>query len=172
MKKFRAIQNPKPTAIVVHCIDPRFPEAMEKFIEEDLHLNRYVDVVMKFAGGPTPLAYPTEMPSRCKWLRKHLEFNCAKFSSIESIIAIAHKNCAYYSTVPAIGMCGDDVEKRDLPLIGNFLQMTFPKKEIQLYHAKLVEKDSHVLFEKVELPPQKKEVTSFVSSPIPLVQVL
>ncbi len=148
--RYRAVQNPKPTAIIMHCIDPRFSEAFENFIEGELGLKRFRDIVKKIAGGPAPLAYPTEMPNRCKWLKKHLTFLCEKFDSIEKFVAIAHKNCAYYHTVPH-NCCDAEVEKRDLPLVGSFLEMTFPGKKIELYHAKLIEKDTHIIFEQVAL---------------------
>jgi hypothetical protein len=161
--QYDAIRNPKPKAIVIHCIDPRFPRAFEEFIERELGLDRYRDIVKKTEGGPTPLAYPTVMPSRCKGLRKKLEFSCDKFRSIERIIAIAHKNCAYYSTVPAciLDSCPhDEIERRDLPLIGEFLAMTFPHKKIELYHAKLVNSDHHVVFESVSFESKEPAISN------------
>ena len=126
---YGALQNPQPKAICIECIDLRFAQGFEHFREEMLEVNRHEDIVMRLAGSLTPLAYPNEMPSRCKYLKKQLVFKCKKFPSIERIIVIAHKNCAYYDTVPSVQnhRCNDEygIERGDLPLIGSFLEIVF-----------------------------------------------
>ena len=152
---YGALQNPQPKAICIECIDLRFAQGFEHFREEMLEVSRHEDIVMRLAGSLTPLAYPNEMPSRCKYLKKQLVFKCKKFPSIERIIVIAHKNCAYYDTVPSVQnhRCNDEygIERGDLPLIGSFLEIVFPGKSIELYHADLIDGGRLVAFNQVPL---------------------
>lgn len=150
-RKFPAQKDARPRAIVMHCIDPRFSLAFEQFIEQELGLNRHNDIVMKLAGGPAPLACPKRTPSRYKQLKKALQFKSSKFESIERVIAIAHSHCAYYSTIPfKFDEAFGELEKTDLAHAGAQLIGILPKKRIELYHAKLVDNDEQILFEKVK----------------------
>src|SRR3989338_4600582 len=145
---YPAVINPNPKAIIKYCIDPRFVIAFKGFIK-DLGFDDEVDIVKKFAGGPVALAHPKEMQSRSKWLRKQLEFDCDKFSSIETLIAIMHEDCAYYHTVP--NKCHRlGKERSDLPFIGSFLKHYFPSKEIRLYYARFTKNKTKITFEEVE----------------------
>ena len=152
--KYPACKNPKPRKILCGCIDPRFSEAFEDFGERELGVNRHEDIVMRVGGALTPLAYPNEMPDRCKYLKKQLQFKCRKFPSIEEFIVLSHEDCAYYGEVPEGVLnhyCDDTcgIERRDLPLIGSFLEIVFPQKRIRLYHASFVDNRRHIVFESV-----------------------
>jgi len=144
---YPAVVNPSPKAIILHCIDPRFVIAFKQFIEH-LDYNDERDIIKKFAGGPVALAHPNDMPSRFKWLRKQLEFDCEKFSSIETLVGIMHEDCAYYHTVPEkchrLGK-----ERSDLPFIGRFLKHHFPNKAIKLYYARFTNHKTEIIFDPV-----------------------
>lgn len=150
-RKFSASQNVNPSAIILCCIDPRFSQAFEEFTEQELGLHRHRDIFMKLAGGPAPLACSTRTPSRYKQIKNHLKFKCEKFPSIEKIIAISHKNCAYYATIPLSNdaMFGE-TEKADLAHAGGHIIEFLPKKKIELYHAALVDNGNHIIFERVK----------------------
>ena len=144
---YPAVENPDPKAIIKHCIDPRFAPAFKGFIR-DLGFDDERDIIKKFAGGPVALAHPNDMPSRAKWLRKQLEFDCSKFPSIETLVAIMHEDCAYYHTVPEkchrLGK-----ERSDLPFIGSFLRHCFPEKIIKLYYARFTNGKTKITFDEV-----------------------
>lgn len=168
---YRALEKPEPKTLLTECIDTRFARASRQFSENELYINRDEDIIMRIAGGLTPLAHPIEMPSRFKYLKKQISFKCEKFPSIERIVVIGHQDCAYYTQVPdSIGSCcyknGDkrrngDMALRDLPLIGSFLKVIFPQKDIELYYAKLVNNNRSIMYEPIPCGP-KEFATSII----------
>ena len=51
-KIYNAVQNPTPEAIVVYCGDPRFQEAFEGFIANELKLAKGQYIPMIVAAAP------------------------------------------------------------------------------------------------------------------------
>src|SRR5581483_8033611 len=132
MKTYPAVVNPKPTAIIIHCMDPRFATAISLFLEEN-DFNRQRDIIMSFPGGPVCLAHPRDTPSRSKWLIKKLRFNFKHFPTIETIAAVIHEDCRYSNAIPQDCRIPG---KEALPLIGGCLKHYFPEKKIVLPYAK------------------------------------
>lgn len=154
-KTFRAIRDPKPQAIFIACGDPRFQDAIDEFRRKVLDLPNGKFIPIRNGGGPTPLAYPTEMPSRCKGMTKQILFFCDKFPSINRIILIAHGDCAYYSTVPR--QChGHGQEKKGLPLAGSLVKTILPHQHIELYYAELINGRSEVHLEEVQVSREER----------------
>lgn len=153
---FEAIVDPAPEALFCFCGDPRFQLAVETFRIEELGLPLGKFFPIGNGGGPTPLAYPTEMPSRCKWIVKQILFACQKFTSIKRAVLIAHNHCAYYSTVPGHTHGYHGQEERDLPLAGGLVKMISPHLTVENYHARLIQGNNQVKFNEV---PISSEVT-------------
>src|SRR3989344_2885872 len=97
---FKAIANPQPRAIILSCIDLRFMEAFEG-LPKILGLEEGSFVSMRIGGGPTPLAYQENMPSRCKYLAKQLRFTCDSFP-IGEVHLVSHEDCKYYTQFPCL----------------------------------------------------------------------
>lgn len=110
---FPAVKNPKPCAVAIYCLDPRFSDAFDGFIKEGLDLQRWEVIPIIIAGGPAPLAHQKEMSTRARMLIRQLIFLFEHFPSIKRVIAIGHQDCGYYKVIPDKGNTVDR-EKDDL----------------------------------------------------------
>src|SRR3989344_2309149 len=121
-KTFPLIHNPRPRVLIIACFDPRFEEAIDAFPHEILRLQKGDFILTKPGGGPTPLAYPTETPSRCKALAKQIMFTCDRFPSIVEIFLLGHAGkCGYYDTIPHL-QYKEGMEEHDLALGGSLVR--------------------------------------------------
>ena len=147
-KRYRANFHLEPKFLVVHCVDVRFAEAIERFME-DLGVVRGRDIIKAFAGGPVPFAHPGEMKGRAKWLRKQVSFDFEKFETIETTVVIMHEDCQYYHTIPE--RCHrPGKERSDLVFIGKYLAHHFPDKRTLLYYARFTSNGTEIVFDHVE----------------------
>ena len=95
-KSYPAIAKPRPEALVIHCIDPRFAPAFREFIDGYLNLPPGASVVISIAGGPAVLAYGKRKPEDYLSFVKQLLFCFKHFKSLKRVIIIAHQDCGYY----------------------------------------------------------------------------
>lgn len=152
MRRFRAIQNPRPKAVIMTCVDLRFEEAFEG-LPGELGLAKGEFVHMQIAGGPAPLAYPLDMEDRFKYLAKQVKFKCRKFHVARAIF-VSHEDCAYYEECPEF-LQGPEKEKRDLAKVGGHMELWLPGYKVELYHAKLVNHGREIDFEEVPICSEK-----------------
>jgi hypothetical protein len=86
-----------PQAIVLCCSDPRFQTAFERFLREDLHLEKgqYIPIVV--GGGAGVLAHPERLPKEFKFVRERLvHYRLSVFPTARRLILINHQGCRYY----------------------------------------------------------------------------
>jgi hypothetical protein len=93
---YDAVVNPTPTAVVVHCGDPRFQAAFLRFIYMELGLRegQYIPLIVRGGGGA--FAHPERLPKDFSFLKQRLESHQERFPSIRRIILINHQDCGYY----------------------------------------------------------------------------
>lgn len=137
--------NAKPTAVVIHCSDPRFNYAFRVFIENTLGLPSGNYIPLVFGGGAGVLAHPFELPKEAKFVKDRLEYWKTRFPSVKRIILINHEDCKYYNQLkekltnlfPNNALM-DKVAKMDLLSVAKMLKaMSFlTGYSIEVYYAK------------------------------------
>ena len=138
---YPAVENPNAKAIVIYCIDLRYPIAFRLFVEKELGYKEGQVVHIEIAGGPAALAHPKDMKNRCRSMIRQILFSCEHFKSIERVILIGHQDCAYYSVVPRNGNGEKDREKKDLPIAVDLIGLIVPEKVVvQAYYAYFADK--------------------------------
>jgi hypothetical protein len=96
---YTVLKTAEPRAIVIHCSDPRFQDAFQKFIEGTLGLEKGKYIPFVVAGGAGALARPDSLPKEFKFMKERLELFREHFKSIDRIILINHEDCAYYKNL-------------------------------------------------------------------------
>jgi hypothetical protein len=94
-----AVVEARPTAVVVHCSDPRFQTAFAEFLRNELHLEpgRYIPLVI--SGGVGSLAEPLRLPKEFKFIKERIAMFVERFGSIERIVLINHEDCRHYESL-------------------------------------------------------------------------
>jgi hypothetical protein len=123
-KLYPAHGEAKPRAIVVSCIDPRFQEATDMFLEEELGLGHGTYVPFAVGGGVVGLANPFQRPKDAKFVRETIEFYVDHFSTIDRIILVNHEDCRKYAEV-----------SRVMPLIMRGVQNLMERQKIDLQNV-------------------------------------
>jgi hypothetical protein len=159
-RTYEVIQAPQPQAIVVHCSDPRFQQAFEQFIQNELGLakGQYVPIVV--GGGAGVLARPQDLPKEFKFLRDRLELHGGLFPSIRRLILINHQDCQYYASLTGrlLGFLGPrakslaDQSRDDLPAVVRIVArlLSHLNLSVEVYYAHFTDDArAHVTFEKI-----------------------
>jgi carbonic anhydrase len=151
LKTYPAVVDPEVKAIVIYCVDPRFPIAFRRFVPEELGLKEGQFIPITIAGGPAALAHPHDMFNRCRMMLRQMGFSYDHFEKINRIILISHEDCGYYSVVPKNGGNQNNREKNDIPQAIFQVSLTSPEKaKIEGYYAFFVDKKRTLIsFEKV-----------------------
>ncbi len=162
-KTYDVLHDAKPTTIVVYCSDPRFQNAFNDFIANELHLEpgQYVPFVV--GGGAGVLANPEKLPKEFKFIKDRLEMFRKNYPSIKKVILINHEDCQYYSMlrekiVNFLGSFGkniNDKSREDMVLVADIfgrLLSHLSGYSLDLYYAKFTD-DTHskVEFEKINI---------------------
>ena len=87
-----------PTALVVFCADPRFHDATERFVDEELGLHRHAYLPLEIPGGVASLTL-TELPKEAKYVREAITFYLDHFQSINKVVLINHEDCRKYKAL-------------------------------------------------------------------------
>ena len=151
--------NAKPTAVVIHCSDPRFNYAFRICVEKTLGLQSGDYLPLIFGGGAGVLAHPFELPKETKFVKDRLEYWKTRFPTIKRIILINHEDCRYYHQIkekltnlfPNNALM-DKVAKMDLITVAKLLKsMSFlTGYSIEVYYAKFKdETHQSAMFEQV-----------------------
>jgi hypothetical protein len=160
-RTYSVLQEPKPTAIVIYCSDPRFQTAFSEFIKNELHLDKgqYVPVVV--GGGAGVLANPERLPKEFKFIKDRLELLRKHYPTIKRIVLINHDDCAYYGMlqekiVNFLGSFGKNINEKsreDMVLIADIfgrLLSHLSGYSLERYYAKFTDgTHSKVEFEKI-----------------------
>jgi hypothetical protein len=89
----------KPEAIVLHCSDPRFQQAFEQFVHQELRLDKGKFIPLIIGGGPSVLAHPEQLPKEFKFIKDRFEFYRENFPTIRRVVLIHHEDCDYYDSL-------------------------------------------------------------------------
>ena len=110
-RKFAAVCDPRPSAIVVRCSDPRFQAAFDQFIEQELHLRSGQSIPIIVGGGAGVLGHPEQLPKEFKFLKERIEHCHWIYPTVGRIVLINHEGCRYYEWVEArtMGLLGSRV---------------------------------------------------------------
>lgn len=147
-RSYRAIKNPHPKAIIIHCGDPRFRIAFREFIAEGLGLNQIEFVSIVIAGGPAALAHPRKKHGDCWFIMDQIRFFQGHFKSIEKIIVIGHQDCGYYKTIDHPDP--KDREKNDLPIAADFVKKTVNAAIVKPFYANFTDENhTEIVFKKM-----------------------
>jgi len=150
----------EPRVIVVHCSDPRFQSAFDRFIEEELGLKKGEFVPFVVGGGAGVLAHPERLPKEFKFMKERFELFRQNYPSIKRIVLINHQDCAYYKTLKqrVLGAIGQHAHlliqqpRDDMLLIGQIFNrfLSHLGYSLELYFAKFTDETcSQVVFERI-----------------------
>jgi carbonic anhydrase len=150
MRTYRAIKNPKPTAIILRCSDPRFRIAFRDFAANDLELAQGGFVPINIAGGPAILAHRNDRQEEFSFIVKQIYFFLNHFPSIRSVVLIGHEDCGFYATIEN-HPDREEKERKDLPRAAKALDALIGNKvEIKTFYAKFAdESQNEIIFETV-----------------------
>jgi hypothetical protein len=157
---YHAVQNPKPDAIVVYCGDPRFQEAFEGFIANELKLAKGQYIPMVVGGGAGVLAHPERLPKEFKFMKERLELYTQFFHSIRRIILINHEDCKYYNTLKerVLGFIGAhasllDHARADMPVVAEVFKRLLAHLHlpIEMHYASFADPEhTKIVFDQVK----------------------
>ncbi len=150
----------QPRVIVVHCSDPRFQSAFDRFIEKELGLKKGEFVPFVVGGGAGVLAHPEKLPKEFKFMKERFELFRQNYPSIKRIVLINHEDCAYYKTLKqrVLGVLGQHAQfllqqpRDDMLLIEKIFNRFLPHLgySLELYYAKFTDETcSQVVFERI-----------------------
>ncbi len=153
------LMDTRPTAIVVHCSDPRFQKAFSDFIRNELQLHEGEYIPLVISGGVAPLAEPLRLPKEFKFMKERIQAFLERYHSITRIVLINHEDCRHYDSLKQIlgnlflrhlpGM--SERQKKDLQTVALALtRLAAPGVHIELYFAHIIDgAQPHVTFERV-----------------------
>ena len=96
---YKAVTDPKPSAIIIHCSDPRFQGAFDDFVRDELGLVNGEFIPITVGGGAGVLGHPEQLPKEFKFLKERLEHYRTVFPTAKRIILINHEGCRYYESL-------------------------------------------------------------------------
>ena len=145
-KVYAAVVDPKPSAIVIHCSDPRFQPAFDQFTEHELGLKTGEFIPIIVGGGAGVLGHPEQLPKEFKFIKERLEHYHQIFPTARRIVLINHEGCRYYQSLKArtLGLLGSKLanaaghSRDDLSLVARTFQhfLSHLGYSIELYYAK------------------------------------
>jgi hypothetical protein len=160
---YNAVQNPRPEAIVVYCGDPRFQEAFDGFIANELKLAKGQYIPMVVGGGAGVLAHPEKLPKEFKFMKERLELYTEYFHSIRRIILINHEDCKYYNSLKerVLGFVGThavavlaDHAREDMPVVAQVFRrlLAHLNLPIELHYASFADPEhTKIVFDQVKV---------------------
>lgn len=157
---YAAVPDPKPSAVVIHCSDPRFQPAFQQFIQKELNLapGQFIPIVV--GGGAGVLGHPEQLPKEFKFLRERLEHYRRLFPTVRRIVLINHEGCRYYESLKSktLAFLGQRLApspehaREDLALVARVVRhfLAHLGFALDLYYARFADPEhSRIVFEKV-----------------------
>ncbi len=141
-----------PTTLVVHCSDPRFLAAFNRFLPKEIDSFRQV-VPIVVPGGPAPLANPM-MAREKQVLEGQIIFFLKHFPSIKLVALINHEDCGFYKQI-SNPTGRENREREDAPIAaqavaGRIASERIEGVEVVAFYATFTNTDrSEISFEKM-----------------------
>jgi hypothetical protein len=134
----------KAQAVVQTCIDFRFRQALNDFLENELSL--YQIDIKSDGGGVKKIV--EEGPVR-EWIFANYQI-AFDLHGVDRVILINHQDCGAYGGSKAHENLEKELESHELQLrhAVSIVRAKFPEKEIEAYLA-LIDDDQKVTFKKV-----------------------
>jgi len=134
-----------PSAIVIHCGDPRFQDAFREFVTEELGIASYVPIVI--GGGINAVGIQSFLPKNFKVLYGQVKF-FVKEAGIKRIIIINHQDCRWYEKMKSYRPTMDVITQGRSDLVAAAAEFveSFTDVDVETYYARLDGKT--VTFEK------------------------
>jgi hypothetical protein len=158
-KKVYQLIESDPTAIVIHCSDPRFQKAFKEFINNELGLKDGDYIPLVISGGAGSLSEPLKLPKEFKFMKERIEYFVKRFDSIKRIVLINHEDCKYYESMKNylgnsfLNRVANLIERQKVDLKSvakNLLSFFGSRIQGELYYAHFAdEKKQSVTFEKI-----------------------
>ena len=145
-KKYQAIKDPQPIAIIIRCSDPRFRIAFRDFTKDELWYEQGQFVPINIAGGPAALAHQKTKRYDFQHLMRQIRFFLGHFKSIQKVILIGHQECGYYTTI-ANHPDKEDREKKDLPRAAETIHRLFDIQVESFYASFANANHTEIVFE-------------------------
>ena len=158
---YHAVADPKPSAIVIHCSDPRFQPAFEEFVRGHLGLavGEYIPIIV--GGGAGVLGHPEQLPKEFKFLRERIEHYYKIFPTARRVILMNHEGCRYYQSLKSktLALLGSRLApspehaREDLSLVALTFQrlLSHLGYTVEFYYAKFADPEhTRIEIEKVE----------------------
>lgn len=155
-KKYPTIATASPVALVVYCGDPRFQEPIERFLVEELGLQKGNYVPLVVGGGVASLSV-VELPKDVKYMRDAITFYLEHFGTISRVILVSHEDCGKYKAMqkalPLLTAFVKNLSERqlaDLRSVTEALLKFAPRHvEVERYYARFANSEhTQVVFEK------------------------
>ena len=130
--------------LVLACSDPRFRQATEWFVENELHLKRFTPLFLP--GGPATILLSSSIFFA---VRPLVELLNGKFHFLR-VIGVNHEDCAYYHHKYS-KMHEDELHKKQLADLAEFKtevhRLVDKEASIELYIEK--HNEQHIYFEPI-----------------------
>jgi carbonic anhydrase len=98
--KYSVDSTPKPKALVVHCVDPRFAVQTGEFIKSELSLNAGDYALLSVPGGIVSALLSDDAHNHeRKYVTESIEFILTHFTTIDRVVLIAHEACGKYKAL-------------------------------------------------------------------------
>lgn len=124
--KYRAPKNVRPTALFVHCPDPRFEFAFTEFPLQEMGLLQGEFVRCPRKGGPVSLAHPEKLRHEHNALMAEMLFFLKHFPTITRLVNVGHQDCGFYKGI-SDHPDAEEKEKKDLSRAKRNLRKILPK---------------------------------------------
>jgi hypothetical protein len=160
---FAAVSEPRPSAIVVRCSDPRLQAAFEQFIKLELGLAVGQSIPIVIGGGAGVLGHPEQLPKEFKFLKERIENYCLRYPTVQRIVLINHEGCRYYEWVEnkTMGLLGPHFgtapsqPRDDLVVVARNIGPLLAAlgRSVEFYYAKFTDLErNHIEIERTLVP--------------------
>jgi hypothetical protein len=134
-------------ALVICCADPRFLDAIDKFLEDEGIVNPAMVIV---PGSVKSIGLQGFIPGDWKTLRHQLELMATRNAHVPRVVLFTHDECRSYAASEKLFrrirnfVSVSDAQRSHLVAVAKFLKEQFlPGARFELYHAAIVP-DGHL----------------------------
>jgi len=122
--------------LVIHCSDPKWRKAFEKFLEEELGLNHYA--LIAIPGSVSSVSVEMTLPKRLKVLKDYMKF-MVEHGKPPRLVIINHDGCRMYKNLERFfRRTAEHQQMEDLTTAASLFKKLFPSlADIQIYIAKI-----------------------------------
>lgn len=143
------LNDSPPEALVIHCSDPRFQAALQKFLQEELRLTHYMPLVIP--GSICAIGLQDLQPKYFKTLYQQLKI-LTNFHKVPRTIIINHDDCKGYESIKGFLLARrrtlGEQQRKDLLEAATMLKDFLPGTHVELYQARIAE-NKQISFDKI-----------------------